>query len=80
MQRRSWAWTRRSSPRPWTKDDVTYLRILHLAASTLEADVAAALAQLQAAGTLITVEAVKALTAPAPPPTVNAFSRCSPRR
>jgi hypothetical protein len=50
---------------PGTKGDVTYLRILHLAASTLEADVAAALALLQAAGTPITVDAVKALTAPA---------------
>lgn len=46
---------------PGTKGDLAYLRILHLAASTLEADVAAALAQLQAAGTPITVDAVKAL-------------------
>lgn len=51
--------------RPGTKGDLEYLRILHLAASTMEADVAAALAQLQTAGTLITVDAVKALTAPA---------------
>jgi hypothetical protein len=51
--------------RPGTKGDLEYLRILHLAASTMEADVAAALAQLQAAGTPITVDAVKALTAPA---------------
>ena len=50
---------------PGTKGDVTYLRILHLAASTLETDVAAALAQLQSAGTPITVDAVKALIAPA---------------
>ena len=49
---------------PGTKGDVTYLRILHLAASTLEADVAAALAQLLTADTPITVDAVKALTAP----------------
>ena len=47
--------------RPGTKGDLEYLRIRHLAASTLEADVAAALAQLQAAGTPITVDAVKAL-------------------
>ena len=62
---------------PGIQGDVTYVRILHLAASTLEADVAAALAQLQAAGTPITVDAVKALIAPpssvavpalAPPP------------
>jgi hypothetical protein len=51
--------------RPGTKGDLAYLRILHLAASTMEADVAAALAQLQTAGTPITVDAVKALTAPA---------------
>jgi Mu transposase, C-terminal domain len=50
---------------PGTKGDAAYLRILHLAASTLEADVAAALAQLQTAGTPITVDAVKALIAPA---------------
>jgi hypothetical protein len=50
---------------PGTKGDLEYLRILHLAASTMEADVAAALAQLQAAGTPITVDAVKALAAPA---------------
>ena len=51
--------------RPGTKGDLEYLRILHLAASTMEADVAAALAQLQTAGTPIAVDAVKALTAPA---------------
>ena len=51
--------------RPGTKGDLEYLRILHLAASTMEADVAAALAQLQTAGTPITVDAVKALTTPA---------------
>lgn len=50
---------------PGTRGDLEYLRILHLAASTLEAEVAAALAQLQTAGTPITVDAVKALTAPA---------------
>lgn len=50
---------------PGTKGDLEYLRILHLAASTMEADVAAALAQLQTAGTPITVDVVKALAAPA---------------
>jgi len=49
---------------PGTQGDVTYLRILHLAASTLEENVAAALTQLLAAGTPITVDAVKALSAP----------------
>jgi hypothetical protein len=38
--------------------------ILHLAASTLESDVATALAQLETAGAPITVDAVKALIAP----------------
>ena len=49
---------------PGTKGDLAYLRILHLAASTLESDVAAALAQLVTAGAPITVDAVKALIAP----------------
>jgi hypothetical protein len=48
---------------PGTKGDLEYLRILHLAASTLEADVAAALSQLQVAGKEITADAVKAITA-----------------
>ena len=46
--------------------DVEYLRILHLAASTMECAVAAALTQLEAAGTAITADAVKALVASAP--------------
>jgi Mu transposase, C-terminal domain len=49
---------------PGTKGDLAYLRILHLAASTLETDVAAALARLQMDGTPITPDAVKALIAP----------------
>ena len=46
--------------------DVEYLRILHLAASTMEADVAAALALLEAEGTPITIDAVKALVGTTP--------------
>jgi hypothetical protein len=46
--------------------DVEYLRILHLAASTMESDVAAALALLEADGTPITIDAVKALVGSAP--------------
>jgi len=46
-----------------TRGDLEYLRILHLAASTMEADVAVALSLLLDAGQTITVEAVKALTA-----------------
>jgi hypothetical protein len=69
-----------SAVQPGTKGDLEYLRILHLAASTLEADVAGALAQLLAAGTLPTADAIKALLAAAPvsvdvpalaPPTVD---------
>ena len=41
--------------------DLAYLRILHLAASTMQSDVEAALALLFEAGQPITVEAVKAL-------------------
>ena len=41
--------------------DVEYLRILHLAASTMEADVAAALALLEAEGRPVTIAAVKAI-------------------
>lgn len=43
---------------------VEYLRILHLAASTLEADVEAALARLLAEDTPISVDAVKGLVSP----------------
>ena len=46
------------------KADMEYLRILHLAASTLEADVQAALEKLLAAGGLRSAEAVKAAVAP----------------
>jgi hypothetical protein len=49
-----------------TKGDVEYLRILHLAASTMEADVAMALSRLQMAGSAITADAVKATLAAAP--------------
>jgi hypothetical protein len=50
---------------PGTRGDLAYLRILHLAASTMEDDVAAALTLLQMAGTPITVEAVKEMIASA---------------
>lgn len=49
-----------------TKGDLEYLRILHLAASTMETDVAAALSVLVAAGTEISADAVKDITASAP--------------
>ena len=43
------------------KGDVEYLRILHLAASTLEADVEAALERLFAEGKAISADNVKAI-------------------
>ena len=49
------------SPHHGLKGDLEYLRILHLAASTLEADVAAALTLLLADGKAVTADAVKAL-------------------
>ena len=49
--------------RPGTKGDLEYLRILHLAASTMEADVAATLSLLLTAGQELTAAAVKAMVA-----------------
>jgi len=49
------------TPHRGLKGDLEYLRILHLAASTLEADVEAALALLLADGRVITADAVKVL-------------------
>jgi hypothetical protein len=48
------------APQHGTRADLEYLRILHLAASTMQADVEAALAELFAANELITSEGVKA--------------------
>lgn len=49
--------------RPGTKGDLEYLRILHLAASMMEADVATALTLLQMASKPITADAVKEIVA-----------------
>jgi hypothetical protein len=49
------------APHHGLKGDLEYLRILHHAASTLEADVEAALTLLLADGKAITADAVKAL-------------------
>ena len=49
------------------KAEVEYVRILHLAASTMETDVAQALERLCAAGTVPTAEQVRALVAPERP-------------
>jgi hypothetical protein len=62
------------TPHQGTKGDLAYLRILHLAASTMQAPVEAALAQLLAAGTSITPEAVKALVADETKPTVPSMT------
>ena len=52
---------------PGTKGDAAYLRILHLAASTLESEVQVALELLLESRTLPTVEAVRDLVGPLPP-------------
>ena len=49
------------SPHHGTKGDLEYLRVLHLAASTIEAEVEAALELLLAEGRPITSDAVKAI-------------------
>lgn len=49
------------------KADIEYLRILHLAASTMESDVEMALVLLAEQGTVPTADRVKALVAPAQP-------------
>lgn len=61
---------------PGIKGDVEYLRILHLAASTIEADVEQALASLLADGAAVTTEATKgrcAVAAHAAAPTIPAI-------
>jgi len=55
---------------PGTRGDLEYLRILHLAASTMETDVEAALTGLLAANEPISSDAVKALVATDAPPSV----------
>jgi hypothetical protein len=53
------------SPHRGLNGDLEYLRILHLAASTIEADVEAALTLLLAERKAITADSVKALTSAA---------------
>jgi hypothetical protein len=53
------------TPHRGLKGDLEYLRILHLAASTIEADVETALTLLLADGGTVTADAVKALVATA---------------
>jgi hypothetical protein len=61
------------TPHRGTKGDLEYLRVLHLAASTLEADVEAALELLLAEGKEVTSDAVKALVSIASQPEVPAL-------
>jgi hypothetical protein len=61
------------TPHRGTSGDVEYLRILHLAASTMESAVEAALASLLEAGAAITADAVKALVSEETRPTVPAL-------
>ncbi|HTA36023.1 MAG TPA: IS21 family transposase [Solirubrobacteraceae bacterium] len=58
------------TPHHGVKGDLEYLRILHLAASTLEADVEAALALLVAENKAISADAVKAMVTSKPTITV----------
>ncbi|MCU1347492.1 MAG: Transposase [Acidobacteria bacterium] len=58
------------APQPGTKADLEYLRILHLAASTLQTDVEAALVALLDGGHDVTADAVKALVVVTAAPTV----------
>jgi hypothetical protein len=62
------------TPHRGMKGDLEYLRILHLAASTMQAPVEAALAQLLAASAPITPEAVKTIVAGETKPTVPAMA------
>jgi hypothetical protein len=55
------------SARPEREADIEYLRILHLAASTMEAEVQAALELLHEANTLPSACAVRAMVAPEQP-------------
>jgi hypothetical protein len=64
-------------PDPGTKADLEYLRILHLAASTLQADVEAALVVLLDGGHAVTADAVKALVNPPAAPTVPEMAAAS---
>jgi hypothetical protein len=60
--------------RPGTKGDLEYLRILHLAASTMESDVVTALALLKMSGKPITAAAIHELADAATPIAVPAIA------
>ena len=63
---------------PGTRGDVEYLRILHLAASTLEAEVGTALDLLLAEGRAIEADAVKALVQGATTPALPSMAPLVP--
>jgi hypothetical protein len=63
------------TPHQGTKGDVEYLRILHLAASSLEADVDSALVLLLGEKRVITADAVKAIVSLATQPAVPAMAK-----
>lgn len=60
--------------RPGTKGDLEYLRILHLAASTMESDVVTALALIKMSDKPITADAVRELVATQAPVEVPALA------
>ncbi len=60
--------------RPGTKGDLEYLRILHLAASTMESDVVTALALLKMSDKPVTADAVRELVATQAPVEVPALA------
>jgi hypothetical protein len=62
------------TPQRGTQGDLEYLRVLHLAASTLEADVETALELLLTDGAAVTSDAVKALVVVARRPEVPAMA------
>lgn len=61
--------------RPGTKGDLEYLRILHLAASTMESDVVTALALLKMAGKSVTADAVRELVTSRAPTELPSLAR-----
>ena len=62
------------TPHRGTRGDLDYLRILHLAATTMESEVEAALVLLLEHGARIDVDAVKALVDPKMSPPVPSLS------
>lgn len=68
------AYDRIQTPHRGVPGDLEYLRILHLAATTMETDVEKALVALLDAGDSITCDRVKEITGAAPAPVVPAMA------